>query len=104
VRLLLFFFPQNQWSSGTPPFKWSLIRNIPLVIQGIGVASLLFKDAKRSEDKVFKQFAYCIMISYVFYLPVILFVQEVPLIGMLMIPKTLAYMAMAWIGYRYFFT
>jgi hypothetical protein len=38
--------------------------------------------------------------SYAFYTPVILFVQQAPLLGMLMIPKTLAYVAIAVIAYR----
>ena len=33
------------------------------------------------------------------YIPVILFVQQVPTIGMLMIPKTLAYVAIGFIAY-----
>jgi hypothetical protein len=42
----------------------------------------------------------CILVSYGFYIPVILFVQVVPVIGMLMIPKTLAYVAIALIAYQ----
>ena len=73
------------------------------MIQGIGVGILIYRDANHTSNTTFKQFALCIFISYAFYLPVILFVQIWPMIGMLMIPKTLAYMAMAWIGYtRYF--
>jgi hypothetical protein len=41
-----------------------------------------------------------ILVSYACYLPVILLVQQVPLIGMLMIPKTMAYLAIAIIAYR----
>jgi hypothetical protein len=43
------------------------------------------------------------LVSYGFYIPVILFVQTLPLIGMLMIPKTLAYVAIAIIAYRNLF-
>lgn len=41
--------------------------------------------------------------SYAFYLPVILFVQRAPLVGMLMIPKTLMYVAMAWLAWARLF-
>jgi hypothetical protein len=41
-----------------------------------------------------------ILVSYAFYAPVILFVQQVPAVGMLMIPKTLTYLVMAFVGYR----
>jgi hypothetical protein len=40
-----------------------------------------------------------ILVSNAFYTPVILFVQRVPVIGMLMIPKTLAYVAIAVLAY-----
>ena len=41
-----------------------------------------------------------IALSFVFYAPVILWVQWVPLLGMLMIPKTCAYLGIAFIAYR----
>jgi hypothetical protein len=44
-----------------------------------------------------------ILVSYAFYVPVILLVQRFPLVGMLMIPKTLAYVGIAMVGYRAIF-
>ena len=41
-----------------------------------------------------------ILVSFAFYLPVILFAHPVPLLGMLMIPKTCAYLVVAWVAYR----
>lgn len=41
-----------------------------------------------------------IVISFGFYIPVVLFADMVPMIGMLMIPKTLAYVWTVWIGYH----
>jgi hypothetical protein len=38
--------------------------------------------------------------SYAFYAPVILWSGIVPVLGMLMIPKTCAYVAVAILGYR----
>jgi hypothetical protein len=40
-----------------------------------------------------------ILLSYAMYIPVILFVQQVPIMGMLMIPKTMAYVAIGFIAY-----
>jgi hypothetical protein len=99
VRLILMVFPQNQWNNTVPPQPWSLYRNLPLVIQGLGVAALILRDALEAGDRAFKWIGIMILASYAFYAPVILFVQEVPAIGMLMIPKTLAYVAIAWIAY-----
>lgn len=102
VRLILFVFPQNQWGNLVPPFEWSLFRNIPLMIVGIGVA-LLFLLYGIKEDSFFTQLSIWIFVSYAFYLPVILFVRDIPMIGMLMIPKTIAYVIMAWIVYQHYF-
>ena len=41
-------------------------------------------------------------LSFGFYLPVVLFAEIVPLIGMLMIPKTLAYVWVVLMGWSIF--
>ena len=103
VRLVLMLFPQNNWNSSVPPQPWSLIRNAPLMLAGLGVAYLILRDAIATNDRVFKWIGAMILVSYAFYMPVILFVQQMPAIGMLMIPKTLAYVAIAWIAYKNLF-
>lgn len=103
VRLLLMLSPANEWNSTTPPQPWSLYRNLPLTIQGLGVAYLILRDARPEGDRTFTWIGVMILVSYAFYIPVILFVQQAPLIGMLMIPKTLAYVAIAAIAYRAFY-
>jgi hypothetical protein len=103
VRLVVMAFPQNQWNSSVPPWTWSIVRNLPLMIQGLGVAYLILRDARAAGDRTFQLVGYLILVSYGFYIPVILFVQRVPIIGMLMIPKTMAYVAIAWLAYRGFY-
>lgn len=102
IRLLIMIPSANQWASVVPPYDWSLVRNIPLIIQGIAIAVLLFWNAKKTGDSMVIKVCYMIFISYACYLPVIFFVQKVPMIGMLMIPKTLAYIAIAFIAYGMF--
>ncbi|GAB4575630.1 MAG: hypothetical protein Kow0077_28060 [Anaerolineae bacterium] len=103
IRLIIMAFPQNEWNSVVPPQPWGLIRNTPLIIQGLGVMFLILRDARATGDRPFMLIGLMILASYAFYTPVILWVQQVPALGMLMIPKTLAYVAIAWIGYRAFF-
>jgi hypothetical protein len=95
--------PGNQWNSVVPPQPMSLVRNFFLTISGLGVAILILRDAARTGDRVFTWIGISILVSYGFYIPVILFVQTLPLIGMLMIPKTLAYVAIAIIAYQNLF-
>ena len=43
-----------------------------------------------------------IFLSFLFYLPVVIGARFVPLLGVLMIPKTVAYVLLVLVGYRYF--
>jgi hypothetical protein len=103
IRFIIMIFPQNEWGNLIAPYDWALIRNIPLTIIGLIVAFLMIRDGLKNQDVRYKYFGYCIIISYLFYIPVILLVQLIPMIGMLMIPKTMAYMVMAYLAYKYYY-
>ena len=103
VRMVMTMLPINDWNASMPEQPWATYRNIPLMIQGLGVAYLILRDAKETGDKAFMQIGYMILVSYAFFIPVIIFVQKMPMIGMLMIPKTLAYVAIAVIAYKNIF-
>ena len=100
LRLLLMIPAANQWNSVTPPQPWSIVRNLPLTVLGLGVAYLFLRDALRTHDRPFAWVGGLIVLSYAMYIPVILFVQQAPIVGMLMIPKTLAYVGVAVVLYR----
>ena len=72
------------------------------MIQGIGIAILMMRDGIKHDDKMVKRVSAMIFVSYAFYTPVILFVRQIPMLGMLMMPKTLAYVAVAVIAYGIF--
>jgi hypothetical protein len=99
VRLLLLLPAANQWNSVVPPQPYALYRNLPLILLGLGTAFLILRDARRAHDRAFTWIGIMILVSYACYLPVILFVQQVPIIGMLMIPKTMAYLVVGFIAY-----
>ncbi len=100
VRLILMALPQNEWGNVVPPQPFGIYRNIPLMVQGLGVMALILRDALAAKDRAFTWIGAMIFVSYAFYTPVILWVQLTPILGMLMIPKTLAYVAIAMIAYR----
>ncbi len=91
ARIALCAFPQNQWLSYDQPLLWGILRNIPFAIMGIMLIVLFAQEAKRADDMVFRNMWLAITLSFLFYIPVVLFAEKIPLIGMLMIPKTLAY-------------
>jgi hypothetical protein len=60
-------------------------------------------DARKAQDRLFLWFSVLIIVSYFCMWAVIPFYERMPLIGMMMLPKTVAYMVIAFIGYAYFF-
>ena len=78
ARVVLCMMPQNRWLTGGAPLAWGIYRNIPFVLIGL----------------------LTIVLSFGFYIPVVLWADVVPMIGMLMIPKTCAYVWTVLIGYK----
>ncbi len=99
-RIILTLLPQNDWFSMTPPLDWGIYRNIPFTLLGLLVLILCYKAAKQYKDGDFRYFWLTILLSFGFYLPVVLLVHIWPVIGMLMIPKTCAYIWTVLIGYH----
>ena len=60
---------------------------------------LFYRSAKAHADQAFRWMWLTIVLSFGFYIPVVLFADMIPLIGMLMIPKTCAYVWTVLIGY-----
>lgn len=102
IRMVIMLHSGNGWGTSPTPYNWSLARNIPLMIQGVVVAVLLLIEGVKNKDLISRDIGIFIFISYAFYTPVILFVKDIPMLGMLMMPKTLAYLAIAFIALKLF--
>lgn len=100
LRIILCLFPQNDWLSATAPLSWGIYRNIPFALLGLLIIVLFYKSAKEHNDTEFKYMWLTIVLSFGFYIPVVLWADVVPMIGMLMIPKTCAYVWTVWIGFK----
>lgn len=99
LRILLCMMPQNQWLSADAPLSWGVYRNIPFALLGLVVIVLFYRSAREHGDQAFRWMWLTIMLSFGFYIPVVLWADAVSMIGMLMIPKTCAYVWTVWIGY-----
>lgn len=99
TRIILCFFPQNAWTSATPSLAWGIYRNIPFALLGLLIIILFYKSANEHNDKSFRFMWLTIVLSFAFYIPVVLWADAIPLVGILMIPKTCAYVWAVWIGY-----
>jgi len=99
LRLLIMTHPANNWNSLQQPHQWAVIRNVPLMLMQLGSAYLILRDGVQERDKTFIWIGIMVIVSFVCYAPVIFLQQKVPLIGMLMIPKTIAYLVIAFLGF-----
>lgn len=103
LRIALCLLPQNQWFVYRQPLLFGILRNIPFAILGIIIIVIFIQEIKKAGDKVFRFMPLAVGLSFGFYLPVVLFSGIAPMVGMLMIPKTLAYVwivRMAWNLYK----
>lgn len=92
VRIILCLFPQNGWFQNESSITWGIIRNIPFVILGASICYIYY--IKRSQDKTFRSMWIFILLSFLFYIPVAVFAGLIPMLGMLMLPKTICYILM----------
>lgn len=100
VRMALCLFPQNDWLSADAPLSWGIYRNIPFALLGLLIIVLFYKSARDNKDAAFRFLWLAVVLSFGFYIPVVLWADAVPLVGMLMIPKTCAYVWVVWMGYK----
>lgn len=89
IRVILCLHPGNRWTERYPPVGWGIARNIPLLFQGACAAALYFVWRYKVHSLRFVWLA--VILSFVFYLPVVLRSHKNRKVGMLMLPKSAAY-------------
>ena len=99
ARVGLCMMPQNRWLSADAPLSWGIYRNIPFALLGLVIIVLFFHSARAQNDRAFRWMWLTVVLSFGFYIPVVLWADVAPAIGMLMIPKTCAYVWTVLIGY-----
>ncbi|MEG0328198.1 MAG: hypothetical protein RR565_09370 [Erysipelothrix sp.] len=101
VRIIVGLFPQNMWLVHNQPLDWAIYRNIPFAIMGIIMIYLFYKESRKNSNDPFKWMWLAITLSFGFYIPVVLWSDVNQAIGLLMIPKTLAYVWVVVMGLQY---
>ena len=89
TRIVLCMFPQNGWFQNESPLHWAIIRNVPFVLLGVLIILLYF--GIRKEERTFRFVWLLITLSFLFYMPVAVGAGFLPILGMLMLPKTVCY-------------
>ncbi|MEG0918692.1 MAG: hypothetical protein RR967_02550 [Anaerovoracaceae bacterium] len=90
IRIGICVMPQNQWTHRHPPLNYSILRNIPFFIMGVLIAICFLINIVPNQPLSLCWLA--ILLSFAFYLPVVLLANKNPKVGMLMFPKTCAYL------------
>ena len=89
LRVALCLFPQNGWLTNDSGMKWGIIRNVPFAALGLLIVLLWLGKCK--ESRRFRFVWLYAALSFLFYLPVAVGAGAVPMLGMLMLPKTVCY-------------
>lgn len=97
VRIILCLFPQNNWFRAEGNQAWGIYRNLPFAVTGLCLAILFFLSGNTGGYGLWRM-SVAIIVSFACYFPVVLFAKKKPMIGMLMMPKTIAYIWMIGMG------
>ena len=101
IRVVLCALPQNDWFSGEGSVLWGVLRNLPFVaLGGVDVWLWFFT---RKKIAVFSPLWLLVTLSFSFYIPVAVAASVLPLLGMLMLPKTVCYVLVVILFLRYSF-
>ena len=99
LRFIICFFPQNGWFTNEGGVLWGTLRNLPFTALGVVIIVLYWR--KRDVLPLFRWVWLLVTLSFLFYLPVAVGASLVPMLGMLMLPKTVCYMLLIWIFWKY---
>ena len=81
LRIVLCMMPQNDWLSASAPLSWGIWRNIPFALLGLLIIVLFYRSAKERNDHAFRWMWLTIVLSFGFYIPVVLWADAVPMVG-----------------------
>ncbi len=102
IRIVICLLPQNNWCTDDGNLKLSVLRNAVFAVTGIGVI-ILFAISGNTYGYNMTRMIAAIIISFGCYLPVTLFSKKAPRVGILMIPKTCAYIWIIVMGLQLLF-
>lgn len=99
LRAVLCLLPQNRWLENESSVLWGILRNLPFAALGCIVIILFYQQ--RGQLRRFRFVWLLITLSFLFYIPVAVAAGLLPILGMLMLPKTVCYMFLIWIFWKH---
>ena len=92
LRIVLCLLPQNRWLENESSVLWGVVRNLPFVVLGAVIVWLYWHRRREALGRVWL----LVSLSFLFYIPVAVGAGVLPLLGMLMLPKTVCYILLIW--------
>ncbi len=99
LRIALVLMPQNGWGAAEGSYLFGIYRNIPFAALG---ALLIYWTYLHRQKPGLRYMSLMIFLSFAFYIPVVLWSGTFPIVGALMMPKTVAYLMIVIFGYRFY--
>ena len=99
IRIVLVVLPQNRWGQMPGDYTFGILRNIPFMVLGICLIIWSYRARRKAG---LEQMWWLILLSFLFYIPVVLWSRKIPAIGALMMPKTVAYLLIVVFGFHHF--
>lgn len=100
LRFALLALPGNDWANNGNDLLYGVLRNLPFLIIGITIVYLFLTIGKEQQYRVFKLMGLWIIVSFVCYTIVVLGSGFIPALGAFMLPKTVAYFIVIYLGYK----
>ncbi|MDR2827803.1 MAG: hypothetical protein LBV51_00090 [Acholeplasmatales bacterium] len=101
ARIIICALPQNDWA-GDGNYLFGIIRNIPFLLLGAVIIALLIKEYfLNTHNKYFKYSFIFVILSFIFYTIVFIGVDMIPILGLMMLPKTVCYVVITVMGLKY---
>lgn len=100
ARFILLALPGNDWFNNGTSLLYGILRNIPFAILGGLIIALFLNLGELDTDKRFKKMGIWITVSFVCYTIVVLGSGTFSWLGAFMMPKTVAYFIIIYIGFK----
>jgi len=96
LRFILLALPGNEWTLNSNNLTYGIIRNIPFALLGVLIVYLFIK----SKISPFNKMGLWIIVSFICYSIVVIGSGFIPALGAFMMPKTIAYFIIIYLGYK----
>lgn len=100
IRFALLALPGNDWINNGNDLLFGILRNIPFVIIGGIIITLFLQAGKDKTFILFKKMAIWVFISFICYIIVVVGSSTIAALGAFMLPKTIAYFIIVYLGYK----